>query len=259
MINYFGISWLWTFLASAFNFSSKSSEASEQNPKNSYTELTTSTPEKSSTQSQNDIWTAIPRVLGFQSHKKKLVLDLDETLISSSQKHCLIHDISVQVYLNGSYANFYVRKRPHVDLFLETVSQWFELVIFTASLPVYANAVINKLDPKGRIKRRYYRQSCTNKAGSYVKELHTVCKDLSKVVLVDNSPAAYSHNKENGIAIDDYFGTNLKDDSLLRLIPLLEKVRDAEDVRHALKEYPTGVYEESSKPYHISKRSNQSC
>lgn len=210
------------------------------------------------TQQTDGVWDVIPRALGFQFHKKKLVLDLDETLISSSQKHCFKHDISVQVTIGGTPATFFVRKRPHVDLFLETVAQWFEVVIFTASLSVYANAVIDKLDLKRVINRRYYRQSCTNKGGLYIKDLNTVCKDLSRVVIVDNSPIAFSFNKENGIAIPDYFGTNPEDESLLHLLPLLEQVRDAEDVRFPLKSYPNGVCGMKSAQIDLSKISN-SC
>jgi len=180
----------------------------------------------------------LPGFLQFQFHKKKLVLDLDETLISSSHRHSNRHDHAVKVYIGGVPTTFYIRKRPHVDLFLETVSQWFELVIFTASLSSYANAVIDRLDPKRRINRRFYRQSCNNQYGSYIKDLKIVCKDLSKVVIIDNSPVAYSCNKENAIPIDDWIGNNCQDKSLLDLIPLLEQVRDSEDVRKVLKSYP---------------------
>jgi len=246
-MSYFNVSWIWSLFISTFSFPFKNTEVPSIQgcSVSAHSELTTITTEskQSSTQQKQAeaYWQSIPRALGFQFHKKKLVLDLDETLISSSQKHCFKHDISVQITINGSPATFFVRKRPHVDLFLETVSQWFELVIFTASLSVYANAVIDQLDLKRRINRRYYRQSCVNKAGSYIKDLQTVCKDLSKVVIVDNSPLAYSFNKENGIAIPDYLGTNNDDESLLHLLPLLEQVRDSEDVRHALKLYPNGV------------------
>jgi len=205
---------------------------------------------------QLSLISAIPQMLGLQFHKKKLVLDLDETLISSSQKHCFKHDISFQVNIGGTPAAFYVRKRPHVEHFLETVSQWFEIVIFTASLSIYANEVIDKIDPKRLINRRYYRQSCINKGGLYIKDLQTVCKDLSKVVIVDNSPIAFSQNKENGIAIPDYFGTNPSDESLLHLLPLLEKIRDADDVRHVLEAYPNGVVGMKSADFSLSKVSN---
>lgn len=39
------------------------------------------------------------------------------------------------------------------------VSQWYDLVVFTASMEVYGSAVADKLDRnKGILKRRYYRQ-----------------------------------------------------------------------------------------------------
>jgi len=184
----------------------------------------------------------VPYCFQFQIHnRKKLVLDLDETLISSSHKHSPKHDISINILISGMPTTFFVRKRPHVDEFLEIASQWFELVIFTASLSTYANAVIDKLDPKRRIKRRFYRQSCINKSGGYVKDLQVVCKDLSKVVIIDNSPVAYSINKENAIPIEDYVGMNHQDKALLQLIPLLEELRHSEDVRHVLKTYPKGA------------------
>lgn len=41
---------------------------------------------------------------------------------------------------------FYVYKRPHVDHFLSTVAQWYDIVVFTASLGEYANPVIDALD-----------------------------------------------------------------------------------------------------------------
>lgn len=54
---------------------------------------------------------------------------------------------------------FYVYKRPHVDYFLNVVSQWYELVVFTASMEIYGAAVADKLDNNRRIlNRRFYRQ-----------------------------------------------------------------------------------------------------
>ena len=50
---------------------------------------------------------------------------------------------------------FFVHKRPHVDFFLDVVSQWYELVVFTASMEIYGTAVADKLDKeKGILRRR---------------------------------------------------------------------------------------------------------
>ena len=55
------------------------------------------------------------------------------------------------------------------------VSQWFELVVFTASMEIYGTAVADKLDAnQGMLNRRYYRQHCTLDFGSYTKVLMMV-------------------------------------------------------------------------------------
>ena len=39
------------------------------------------------------------------------------------------------------------------------VSQWYDLIVFTASMEIYGAAVAEKLDRnRGILKRRYYRQ-----------------------------------------------------------------------------------------------------
>lgn len=72
------------------------------------------------------------------------------------------------------------------------VAQWFELVVFTASMEIYGQAVADKLDSnQGMLNRRYYRQHCTLDFGSYTKDLSAICADLSSVFILDNSPGAY--------------------------------------------------------------------
>jgi len=46
-------------------------------------------------------------------------------------------DFILNVVIDNHPVSFFVHKRPHVDYFLETVSQWFDLVVFTASMEVY--------------------------------------------------------------------------------------------------------------------------
>jgi len=44
-------------------------------------------------------------------------------------------------------------------MFVCQVSQWYDLVVFTASMEIYGAAVAEKLDRnRGILKRRYYRQ-----------------------------------------------------------------------------------------------------
>ena len=43
---------------------------------------------------------------------------------------------------------------------LDSLSKYFNLLIFTASHKCYANPVIDLIDPKGLIKGRLYREHC---------------------------------------------------------------------------------------------------
>ncbi|XP_041750419.1 CTD nuclear envelope phosphatase 1A isoform X1 [Coregonus clupeaformis] len=130
--------------------------------------------------------------------RKILVLDLDETLIHSHHDGVVRPkvrpgtppDFILKVVIDKHPVRFSVHKRPHVDFFLEVVSQWYELVVFTASMEIYGSAVSDKLD-RDILKRRYYRQHCTLDLGSYIKDLSVVHNDLSSVVILDNSPGAY--------------------------------------------------------------------
>lgn len=67
--------------------------------------------------------------------KKCLVLDLDETLVHSTFQPTPTADLVVPVHLGeGIFQPIYVSKRPGVDAFLQTVTELFEVIIFTASL-----------------------------------------------------------------------------------------------------------------------------
>lgn len=65
-----------------------------------------------------------------------LILDLDETLLHSSIVPLPTYDVVFPVHFNAVNYQVYVRKRPHMDYFLERVSQMFEIIIFTASQKV---------------------------------------------------------------------------------------------------------------------------
>ena len=62
--------------------------------------------------------------------------------------------------------------------FLEMASSEYELVLFTASLQPYADAILEVLDPQGSIfKHRLYRESCSQPSqlnGAYAKDLRVL-------------------------------------------------------------------------------------
>ncbi|KAK2993921.1 hypothetical protein RJ640_012795 [Escallonia rubra] len=160
-----------------------------------------------------------------------LVLDLDETLVHSTLEHCDDADFTFPVVVNMKEHIVYVKQRPYLQAFLERVAEMFEIVVFTASQSIYAKQLLDILDPEGKlIARRAYRESCIFTDGSYTKDLTVLGVDLSKIVIIDNSPQVFRLQVNNGIPIRSWFD-DPSDSALVSLLPFLETLVDAEDVR----------------------------
>eukprot|EP00033_Pygsuia_biforma_P002893 GCRY01003191.1.p1 GENE.GCRY01003191.1~~GCRY01003191.1.p1 ORF type:complete len:287 (-),score=25.30 GCRY01003191.1:299-1159(-) len=163
--------------------------------------------------------------------RKTLVLDLDETLVHSTltAKDFPPHDCKVEVFIKPLSRLFYTYKRPHVNQFLKTVGQWYEVVIFTASLEQYADPILRFIDETKVIRRKYYRESCRQGR----KDLSLVRNDLSQVLIVDNSPICYEGYQHNACPIEPWFD-DYADEALLDLLPFLELLHRVQDVRSIL-------------------------
>ncbi|KAH8285163.1 hypothetical protein KR054_005760 [Drosophila jambulina] len=181
--------------------------------------------------------------------RKTLVLDLDETLVHScytdpetlDEIGCsqiparAVADYKINVTIDDTATiPFRVFKRPHVDKFLMLVSKWYDLVIYTASLEVYASKVVDLLDG-GRelLTRRLYRQHCHSTTALFTKDLTLVSEDLRGVFIIDNSPNAYVYFPHNALPIKSFI-YDPDDKELLKLLPFLDALRFTKDVRSVL-------------------------
>jgi len=166
--------------------------------------------------------------------KKCLVLDLDETLVHSSFKPVPDADFIVPVEIDQVVYKVYVLKRPYVDEFLEEVAKHYEVVIFTASLSLYANPLLDMLDKNGIIAHRLFRESCVLHGQAYVKDMSKLGRKLKDVMIVDNSPLSYAFQPTSAIPITSWFDDR-NDRQLQQLLPVLKTtLKNCDDVRDIL-------------------------
>eukprot|EP00347_Sterkiella_histriomuscorum_P021704 403333054 len=178
---------------------------------------------------------------GPRKRNKTLVLDMDETLIhakfmtspdqeKNDDGHFTIHLSSRD---NEDVVKVSVKMRPFLDNCLEHLAKIYEIAVFTAGEQSYADAVLDQLD-EGReiIQHRLYRQHCVNTdQGMYVKDLRIIRdRNLSDVILVDNSIISFAFNMDNGVPISG-FVRQPNDEEFLYLVSYLEEIYSYPDVR----------------------------
>ncbi|CRG97436.1 NLI interacting factor-like phosphatase, putative [Plasmodium gallinaceum] len=168
--------------------------------------------------------------------KKTIVLDLDETLVHSSLKKEKENSFKVDIDLDDGQYFIYVNKRPGVDDFFKEISKYYEVVIFTASLSTYANAVIDKIDVDHVCSYRLFRESCSCWKNNYVKDIKKLGRDLNNVIIIDNSIYVQKFCEDNCILIESWFD-DPNDQELYKLIPFLKKLSKKTSVISELKKY----------------------
>uniref|UniRef100_W5LX45 Mitochondrial import inner membrane translocase subunit TIM50 n=1 Tax=Lepisosteus oculatus TaxID=7918 RepID=W5LX45_LEPOC len=80
------------------------------------------------------------------------------------------------------------------------MGELFECILFTASLAKYADPVTDLLDQRRVFRTRLFRESCVFHQGCYVKDLSRLGRELSKTLILDNSPASYIFHPENAVS-----------------------------------------------------------
>ncbi|CDW58891.1 NIF domain containing protein [Trichuris trichiura] len=174
----------------------------------------------------------LPPVRPCDINKKCLIVDLDETLVHSSFKPVKNPDFIIPVEIDGVVHQVYVLKRPYVDEFLRQISDYFECILFTASLAKYADPVADLLDQWGVFRSRLFREACVFHKGNY--DLNRLGRDLKHVIIVDNSPASYAFHPDNAVPVQSWFD-DLNDTELLDLLPFLETLAKVDNVYSILK------------------------
>jgi Dullard-like phosphatase family protein len=173
-------------------------------------------------------------------HRQILILDLDETLI-----HCCNFDnktnketVNIPLRTQTLQGILKFNVRPGVDRFLKSMADHYQIVVFTASDKDYAKAILRYIDPSQYICKLMTRDSCSfTRSGHLVKDLRIFLeKDISRMVLVDNSSKCSIPQLDNAIPILPFIN-NTEDRELDDLGHFLVQLAKQSDIPLYLKEY----------------------
>jgi RNA polymerase II subunit A small phosphatase-like protein len=102
------------------------------------------------------------------------------------------------------------------------VSEWFEVVLFTKSLPEYAAPLFQRIDRHKVAAAYLFRENYTFHNGLYVKDLSMLGRSLSEIVFIENSPLSFLFQPEKAIPCTSWY-IDKYDLELLHFLPILEK------------------------------------
>jgi len=187
-----------------------------------------------------------------------LVLDLDETLIHFVSS--MANEDSNLEDLEDGENDFFYMVRPFCNKFLTELCKYYELVIFTAAMQDYADWIVDGIDHRGTISHRLYRQHCSKSTAETdgeieqgfksIKDLNLLGRDITKTIIIDNLKENFlTTTPDNGIEIVSWYGDDLEDSELDKLIPFLKAiaVNEEKDVRQVIKAYRENIQDYTAK------------
>lgn len=160
-----------------------------------------------------------------------LVFDIDDTLVFSS----VVKRKGDQIRIRIGRKRVYARVRPGTIKMLEILSGNFDIFFFTAALPEYANAIIDRIAPDTPMDRRLFKNDCIEYAGQMVKDLRIIARPLSRVLLIDDLFGSAMLQPDNLVRIAPWDGK--EDDTVLidELLPTLMSIAGDDDIVDAFR------------------------
>ena len=142
-----------------------------------------------------------------------------------------------------------MKLRPNLEEFLDDMERRYELIIYTAAEKEYADSIINFIESKKEyFAYRLYKEQCIGRQDECLfKCLDIFCKnrDVSNIVIVDNTVQNYGLSIRNGIPIKSFRGSST-DEELIYLATYLRMLSQEADFRNRIKEDFAGYLLEHS-------------
>lgn len=161
----------------------------------------------------------------------RVVMDLDECMGESSFR--FKGDLQYKMLDIGNSIGSTFFFRPHLDVFLEGISEFADIYGYTAGMQMYAEPIYNHLNAqKTMFKKVLYQQHLVE----HKKDLRQFGDEIfipERTVLVDNSSYNFRHQPSNGLLVPDFYVSdgNVNDTVLLEALELLRQMSTEPDVR----------------------------
>ena len=157
-----------------------------------------------------------------------LILDLNDTIVNFQQT-------------NNSQG--ILRLRPFLIEFLDEVSLFYELILFTTSTEYFSKPIINAIEEnKKYFDFVFYREYAIIVGNDFVKDLTRIGRPLDSTIIVDNMPQNFRLQKENGIHIKPFYAQDPNDNTLIELMDILTEIaKSGVDAREGLANYRNDI------------------
>lgn len=152
--------------------------------------------------------------------KRLIILDLDHTLIYSTE----IHSANSRLLFEYS-PNLFVHERPFARELVDLCNQSGDVIIFTTAVKDYAEQVCNKLAVN--YKELYSRNDCGINEGRYVKSIDESWLNIyNQIIIIDDSPEIWDSNSKKScqMLVPKKFTGSAGDNELKKVIRRLVKI-----------------------------------
>ena len=162
---------------------------------------------------------------------KTLIFDLDETLVVVSEKYFDIDTIDKADLFYSQKLEIYILLRPHAREILMKLRVDFEIIIFTAADKIYADEIIDTIDPNYELfDHRLYREHCSHDKERFYKDLSLIKnRDIENLIIIDDALGYWPRDIQNLIPVLPFTGEEIEDKVLLDLYDYLLTFRNVDN------------------------------
>lgn len=172
--------------------------------------------------------------------EKLLILDLDETLIYSTEIPLARQpDFSVEPY--------HVYKRPHLDTFIATCFDWFNVAVWTSSGSEYAAEIVAAIFPNPQdLEFIWTSERCsftynhnydlidghypTYYSRKVLKKVKRRGYRLESIIAIDDTPKKWENSYGNLVRVNPFEGDE-SDRELIHLTKYLDILKNEQNIR----------------------------